>query len=404
MRQLIQIIVPADPPFSPMKFTRMPVVHRFWYGGVLAALAGFAMGFGLWMWQHGLLDWEGNYFLGRLWHARIQIEGFVGSFLLGFALQSGPHITGGRPPPSDKLLELFHLLWMGLVLTFAPFDWLALLGGALVSLAYGRAGYFLLRVTLEGNPQLRIPRGLPLAGGMTLMAAAPWLELDDAGSALFILWCGPVTMALVAAQQLINNVVGGRVLKEGMGLLFALFLALAWLVSAISAFTSLALWPLAGIFWLATLTTLVAGTDFVRVSWRFGWASINLTLWLGLLHALGCALLLMQEELPLDMAVHLLGAGALTTLILGVTARVAGFFSAGAVLPDRMISALVASWSVVALFRIVSPVLAMPEAWILWMSVLGAFLLLVWGGRTGYRLTRIRRLLPENMTGKQPAA
>ncbi|MBF0427495.1 MAG: NnrS family protein [Magnetococcales bacterium] len=399
MKRFIQILAPADPPFTPMTFTRIPVVHRFWFGGLAAAAMGFPLGFGLWMWQHGIFTGEGHFFLFKLWHARLQIEGFLGSFLLGFALQSGPHIAGGKPPPSKSLLWLFTLLWCGLTLSFVPLlEWL---GAGLVSLAYGGAGYFLWVVTRDGNPALRTPRGLPLASAMTLMAITPWLPLDDPGYALFILWCGPVTMALVAAQQLIQNVLGGRLLQGRSGNIFATSLLLAWLASGMAAFTAWGSWPLAGLCWLATLAILIVGSDFIRAVWRFGWASISITLTLGLLYGLQCVWLMLQKDWLPDMAVHLLGSALMTTLVIGVTVRVAGFFSAGAVLSDRVTSYLLILWGVVALTRSYSPMTPMDEMWSVWMSLLGSLILLTWGVRTGYRLTQIHKLLPPTLLNKK---
>ncbi|MBF0125738.1 MAG: NnrS family protein [Magnetococcales bacterium] len=397
-QRIIQIIAPPDPPFTPMNFTRIPIVQRFWYGGLGAGAPGFLLGFGLWMWQHGFMIVEGDsYYLLKLWHARLQIEGFVGAFLLGFALQSGPHITGGKPPGSQGLLILFHLLWPGLLLSLAPDPRVAMLGGVLVSAAYGGAGYALLRVSLAGNPRLRVPRGLPLTAGITLMAAAPWLELDDPEVALFLLWCGPVTMALVAAQQLINNVLGGRILQGRMGQLFVVLLALSWLASGSAAFAGWGSWRMAGACWLGTLSVLLVGTDFPRMVWRMGWTAITVTLGSGFAFAFGSGWVMLQRDALPDSALHLLAAGMLTTLILGVSARVTGFFSAGAVLPDRVVSYLVILWGVVALTRALSPVLPMEEIWTVWMSILGGLLLLLWGVRTGYRLSQIRKLLPKNL-------
>ncbi|MBF0126807.1 MAG: NnrS family protein [Magnetococcales bacterium] len=404
MNRIIRIFTPADPPFIPMNFTRMPVVHRFWYGGLVAALAGFVLGFGLWTWQHGYLLVEWNYFLVRLWHARIQIEGFVGSFLLGFALQSGPHVAGGQPPPSSVLLQILPVLWAGLLLSLSPYDPVALVGQVLVSGAYGAAGYFLLRVTLGGNPMLRVPRGIPLAAGITLMATTPWLELDDPGIALFILWCGPVTVAMVAGQQLINNVLGGRVLQGSWGIGFTGLTLLAWLLSAMAAFHAQGSWRLAALAWLAQMAVLLAGTGFVpALRNAASWLSIHVTLTSGLAFGLASALVLLAGEgLALqDVALHLLAAGMLTTLIVGVSVRVAGFFSAGAVLPDQLTSYLLLLWAVVAGVRSLSPLLPMEEYWTVALSLLGMLLLLVWGGRTAYRLTRIHRLLPAAITGKK---
>ncbi|MBF0341225.1 MAG: NnrS family protein [Magnetococcales bacterium] len=400
MQRLIQIIAPQDTAFTPMTFTRQPVVQRFWYGGLVAGLFGFALGFLLWMWQHGMLHITGDYFAGKFWHARLQIEGFLGSFLLGFALQSGPHVSGGKPPPSRNLLRLCHLLWVGLLLSGLP--WVGLVGDLLVGGVYAGAGYYLLQITRFGNPGMRLPRGFPLAAGMSLMALTPWLPLDDPGVALFVLWCGPVTMALVAAQQLIQNVLGGLMLQGRPALHFIVALGVAWSVTALAAFVGWGSWTLAGLGWLATLGLFLRGTGFLQAARRFGWASINVTLSLGLFHALAAALWLALGGGVPDVAVHLLGAAFLTTLILGVTIRVTGFFSAGAVVPDRIASWMVALWAVVAWMRAFSPVWPMPESVTVWISLAGGIILGVWGVRIAWRLLKIREIVPVSLGGRKP--
>ncbi|MEO5347846.1 MAG: NnrS family protein [Magnetococcus sp. YQC-9] len=404
MKRLIQIIASSDPPFTPMTFTRQPVVHRFWLGGVLFAAVGFLFGFLLWMWQHDQLALRGDFFLIRLWHARLQIEGFLGSFLLGFALQSGPHVTGGKPPASARLIPLTFLLWIGLLLSLISNEWLANIGALFVSAAYGGAGYFLFQVTRGGNSRLQIPRGYPLAAGMTLLASGPWLALDDPGEALFLLWCAAVTMAMVAAQQLIQNVLGGRLLQDSPARRFAIALGLAWITSALAGLTPFGSWRLAGAVWLVVLLLLLHGTGFINVAWRAGLSSINVTLSLGFLHALLAALWLTMSEGNPDVAVHLLGAGCLTTLIIGVTVRVAGFFSAGAVVPDRVASWMLLVWALVAWMRGFSPVWAADERITVWMSLVGMLILGVWGVRIVWRLTRIHTLVPVSLGGSKPDA
>ena len=393
--RFIQHLFPPDPPLSPMTFSRLPVVHRFWLGGVVAALLGFALGFALWAWQQGLLPVPPLYPHLQLWHARIQILLFIGSFLLGFALQSGPHVVGGPPPASRSLLRLLPLLWLGFGLSLAPFIWLIALGNLLISLTYLAAAYFLLRITLQGDPLRRLPRGIPLAASLLPLAIAPWLALDQAEMALWVLWCGPATTALVAAQQLIHNVLGGKCLQGGLTRLFAALLLIAWLLSSLATFSNAPFWPWAGLAWLAVLTILALGSHFPHAVWQCGWTSINLTLLLGFATALACALGLTQPGLPLDAAVHLLGAGMLTSLVLGVAARVARFFSGMSVLNDRLLSALLLLWNGVVLARI-STTLGwyIPYHGLHIGIVLGSLLLTLWSLRIALRLWQIEQTIP----------
>ncbi|MBF0160821.1 MAG: NnrS family protein, partial [Magnetococcales bacterium] len=392
MPGFIHALFPPDPPLSPMTFSRLPVVHRFWLGGIAGALFGFALGFLLWAWQQGELPATPLYPQVKLWHARTQILLFLGSFLLGFALQSGPHVVGGPPPPSRALLRLLPLLWLGFGVSLIPHDGLTGVGNLLISGACLIAAWLLLRITLQGDPLRRLPRGIPLALSLLPLAIAPWLPLEQAETALWVLWCGPVTTALVAAQQLIHNVLGGRLLHGRVAHLFAAALLSAWLLSTLAAFADASYWPWAALAWLAVLTTLILGSHFVQAVWRFGWASISLTLLLGLATALVCALGLTQPGLPLDAVLHLLGAGTMTSLILGVVARVARFFSGASVLSDRLLSLLLLLWNLVVLSRIATALgWPLPEPGLRISIASGALLLTLWSFRVALRLWQIER-------------
>lgn len=382
-----------------MVFSRLPVVHRFWMGGVLAALAGFALGFLLWSWQQGLAPAPEAYPLLRLWHARLQILLFIGSFLLGFALQSGPHVLGGPPPPSRPLLRLLPLLWLGGGISLAfPDGLMGLLGNLLLSIAYLGAIHFLWGISRRGDPLRRQSRAIPLTASFFPLALAPWLALDAPDMALWVLWCGPVTSGLVAGQQLIQNVLGGRLLQGGVARLFALVLLSAWLLSSLATFSSHGSWQWAGIAWLGVLLLLAMGTDLLRAVRQSGLASINITLLLGFAAAFAAALwLALGETLPLDGAVHLLGAGMLTTLIVGVAARVVGFFVGIPTLNDRLLSYLLLFWAAISLARVATSLGGrIADIHLFALMGGGILLLLFWSARVTLRLWQIeQKIQPE---------
>lgn len=401
MQKLIQKIALPDPPLVPMTFTRLPVVHRFWAGGLLAAVAGFSLGFLLWLWHQGVFQAPSEYLELRTWHARIQILMFAGSFLLGFALQSGPHVVGGQPPPSRLLLLLLPLLWIGFFLTFVPNIWIVILGNVSISAAYGGAAYFLLRITLKGDPLRRLSRGMPLAASFVPLAMAPWLTLESADVALLVLWCGPITSVLVASQQLIQNVLGGTLLQGRIAPAFAATLLLAWFFSGVAVFTAWGSWSFAGMAWMVAIGTMAIGTGFVRAARCSGFSAINVTLILGLASAFSCAILLLiqGENLPLDVAVHLLGTGALSLLIFGVVARVVRFFSGNAVLNDRLVVYLLLVWWAVAVTRTVASLGWVSTNWVQAMSVAGFLIVMLWSFLVGLRLLQISRQIPPEITG-----
>lgn len=384
-----------------MTFSRIPIVHRYWTGGLFAALIGFALGFLLWTWQQGISASIPDIYSDlKLWHARIQILLFVGSFLLGFALQSGPHVVGGQPPPSRTLLFLLPLLWIGFLLTTVSMTIISSIGNLLITLAYGGAAYFLFRITRHGNPQRRLPRGIPLAASFIPLAIAPWLALDQSDKALWVILCGPVTSALVAAQQLIQNVLGGTLLQRRVATLFFITLLVAWILSGVAVFTPWDSWQLAGIAWSITLIVLIIGSSFIRVAAGFGFAAINVTLIIGMGSTLLCTMLvaITGTNLSLDIAVHILGVGGISTLILGVVARVASFFSGKMVLNDRLVSYLLLVWFGLAMTRAVTPLDWVSQDMVQIMMMAGAVIILIWVVRVGLRLLQIDQQLPPELT------
>ncbi|MEO5378338.1 MAG: NnrS family protein [Magnetococcus sp. DMHC-6] len=391
MKPIIQKIFPASQPFPVMVFSRQPVVHLFWGGGLLGLVIGFSLGFFLWMWQTGVLALSEHYFLLKLVHAHVQLFGFIGSFLLGFALQAGPNVLGGHPPPSKLLLKFLPILWLGIGLSILSDPVAALIGNILITIAFAGPGYLLLRVTLAGNPLLRIPRGLPLTGAFTWMAFAPWLPLEDSGTAVFFLWCGPITAAMVAAQQLINNVMQGAILQGATARLYMVSLSFAWLCTGWAAFMDNSFWRVSGWAWLATILILVFGTRFIPSVRTMGFVGINVTLFLGVVGLFVATLMMIigGREVALDAVVHLLGAGVMTLLIIGVASRVAGFFSGQAVVPDRIVVYILLLWSLVALTRVATSLAWIGSDFVGWAVGLGGVLLIVWGARLALRLIPI---------------
>ncbi|MBF0182927.1 MAG: NnrS family protein [Magnetococcales bacterium] len=391
MLPFLRTLLPADPPLAPMVFSRRPIVHRFWLTGLLAAWCGFALGFWLWASQLALVEVTALWPALKLWHARLQIELFLGAFLLGFALQSGPHVIGGKSPPPVPLLRLLALLQLGFLLSLPLFaGWPAWSGQLLLSVAYLGAVYFLARITASGDGQRRLSRGIPLTASFLPLALAPWLPLEQPAVALWVLWCGPVTSALVAAQQLVQNVLGGQNLLGPAARRFAAALLAAWSLTTLAAFLLPALWPAAGLSWLLVLFIFSHATRFLSAARQFGFSSIQLTLLLGFAAAVLAAATLLLPSPPLDATLHLLGAGTFTVLILGVAARVVSFFSGIPALNDRLLCYFLLLWSLIALVRAASAIGWSPSPPLLILVLLLALLLLAtWSGRVALCLRKI---------------
>ncbi|MBF0379568.1 MAG: NnrS family protein [Magnetococcales bacterium] len=380
MKSLLAKIIPADPQLQPMNLSREPIVNRFWATGLVGLCLGFILGFMLWLWQQGIIDPPQDYFIFKFAHAKIQILLFAGSFLLGFALQAGPHVIGGPPPPSKKILFYLPMLWVGIGLSLVSDPMLTIVGNIMTSYAFAGPAFMLFGITMAGVPHFRVPRGIPIAASFAVLAISPWLNLDDPDVALFVLWCGPVTAALVAAQQLTNNVLGGKLLQGKSSLIFLATLYLAWLVTAGAGFINSDYWWFSGLLWTAVLFIQVKETDLIASAMRQKFTGIQVTLLLAFAGLFASAImpLISGDDFMADAAVHLLGAGVITILILGVAARVAGFFCGLMVLPDRALVYLLFAWCIVAITRTVTPWGMGSTTTTIATILLGTLLLVIW--------------------------
>ncbi|MBF0195103.1 MAG: NnrS family protein [Magnetococcales bacterium] len=396
MKSLIAKIIPTDPPMQPMTLSREPIVNRFWATGLVGLCLGFILGFMLWLWQQGIMETPDDYFTFKIAHAKIQILLFAGSFLLGFALQAGPHVIGGPPPPSKNILFYLPMLWVGIALSMVPDPMLSLIGNAMTSFAFAGPAFLLLGITMAGMPHFRIPRGIPISASFVILALAPWLDLNDPDIALFVIWCGPVTAALVAAQQLTNNVLGGKLLQGNSSVLFLSALYMAWLLTAVSAFLDSIYWHFSGIAWVVVLYIQAKKTELLLSAIRYNFSAIQVTLLLAFAGLFASAIMpiVHGEDFMADAAVHLLGAGVITILILGVAARVASFFCGQMVLPDRALIYLLFAWSILAIARTITPYGIGSTGLIMGTMHLGTFLLIIWVVPMARNIVKIGQQFP----------
>ncbi|MBF0425790.1 MAG: NnrS family protein [Magnetococcales bacterium] len=377
--------IAAAPPPTPI--TREPTAHRFWGGGLVALLLGFGLGVYLWCQQWGIFPFSTTYPDWRLLHAKVQFLLFTGSFVLGFALQAGPHVIGGTPPDSRSILRLLFPLWFGFLLGLLPDPTIRTIGNVLITLAFAGAAFALVGVMKSADRQRALPVGIPLVTGIAAMGAAPWLPLDQPDVALAALLAGPVSCILAVVQHLVANILGGR---RPMGTPAHLFTA-AWLIAWLAAWGSAVQrlpWALTGPLWAFITLWLIVAVRLFPVLRGRPLESIVLTLVIGLLALpLAGMLLFFGGHGAIDPALHLVSIGMVATMILGVTARVAGFFSGGFVMHDRLLSILLLAWLGVVALRTVVPLgILAGERSVLAASLLATVLLLFWVVRVGWRL------------------
>ncbi|MBF0159662.1 MAG: NnrS family protein [Magnetococcales bacterium] len=384
----------SAPPPPAMVFNREPLMQRFWGSGLLFMVAGFGLGLWLWLEQQGWLSgWAGvwPYHDLRAVHASWQIVYFTGAFLLGFALQAGPHLLGSPPPPLPQALKLLGLFQAGWLLSWLPFTLAWDLSRLVTTVALLWAVWLLAGMVRSGLPAHRAGIGLPLIGGIAALAVAVWLPLQQPQWGLWALWLGPVTVILAAAQQLIANVLGGQRLIDQNGRWFALLLAGCWATTTRAAvWNDEGSWRLAGAIWTVTLIGYWIRTGLWQALRRGGVQSLTMALGCGLAVPLVAALwLLLDGNAEQDRVLHLLALGAVVPLIVAVTARVATFFSGGYVLPEPWLIVVLGAWIGVILLRVLPPWPSMAihlDQWLPLPVALIALLLGVWVNGLARRL------------------
>ncbi|MBF0153780.1 MAG: NnrS family protein [Magnetococcales bacterium] len=386
------MIFPVIPPPPPTPITREPVAHRFWGGGLLAMVVGFALGIHLWGQQWGLFSWTNAYPDLRLLHGRVQFILFVGSFILGFALQAGPHVIGGTPPPSRSVLPLLFPLWFGFLLGMIPDPAVQFVGNILISIVFFKSSVALAGVVRTADPQRALPVGIPLVIGVAAFGALPWLPLGEPGWALAALLTGPVSCILAVVQHLVANILGGHRPSGRPAHLFTMAWFVAWLAAWGSAWVWIP-WSWTGLLWTVITLWLIVAVRLFPVLRGRPVESIGVALVAGLLSLPLAGVLLFFVGTPaLDAALHLVATGMVVTLILGVTARVAGFFSGGLVMHDRLLSLLLVAWMGVVLVRSAVPLgILSGEFWVPGASLLAASVLVFWVVRVSGRLLAFGR-------------
>lgn len=389
--------IPPSPPLAPMTFTRTPVLPFFFMSGLLGMGVGFLLGVGLWLGQLGLITLPGEFDALRTLHAHVQLYLFAVSFLLGFSLQAGPHVVGGMPPSARAAVLLLPGLWLGALLAPWHPQVMGWLGRGALTATLLAAAWLVAGMVKTGAPERRLPIGLPFVLGYVMLAILPWFDLATPQTAVAALLAGVLPIVLAAAQQLIANVLGGHRLAGDWGRAFAGLLLLAW-AGTLAAVAGLVPWPWLAAPWWAVLLAYLAGTRLLPALIATGPISLTWTLGLGFAPTLVAPLYLLDgSPAALDGAAHLLALGTVTPLIMGVAARVATFFSAGWVLPERVLSAVLILWMAVALGRALAPLGWVPVAAIPWLSGLALALLTLWGARVGVRVRAIWTLVPPGL-------
>ncbi len=316
---------------SEMPFLRMPALFSapFRPFFLLAALLA-VVDVPLWMLiRAGDVAHEGH-LAGGLWHGHEMIFGFAVAVFAGFLLTAAQNWTG-RTTARGPVLALLAGLWLaGRILLLLPGEqllWPAIIVDVLFLPAMAIALLRPLLIT-RNRRNLLFPVGMLGLAGLNLATHCAALgEIDaDPGRMLWIALDVMVVMMVLMGGRVIPFFTRNALPEAGVG---------GWkyadLAAIVAAAAIVPIDMLAGEGALLGSAALVAGAaSLARMApWR-GWATRRRPI-LWILHLaylwLSLALLLRGAAafglLPMDAALHALGAGAIGSMTLGMMSRVA---------------------------------------------------------------------------------
>jgi len=357
---------------SSIQLTRTPVFHRFWGAAILAGLfVGFPFGSWIWAVLKGIVDSAQLYEELKAVHLTVQVFVFFGLFVAGFALQSGAHVLGGSPPKSEQVIWIYPLILSGVLLKIMPSGNHHIAGNIIITAGNLWLLFVMVRTALGGEKERLIPIGSLFFVGFAVLAAAPWLDLTDPSQGFFVLWSGVFLIVLAAGQQLIANVLGAKRFNRVGGSLFALSAFASVVALGLTVFTGFDLPQLTGILMALAILVYLGFLGVIPALIKTGFTSLVLAFVFNFFWAAAVAFSLIFADQAWDAILHVLALGSITTMILAVGARVLGFFSGKAVMPEGALTLLIVAWQLVPLFRGGGQVLDLTSGFfIVWLEIL----------------------------------
>jgi len=337
---------------SSMKRTRIPVFHRFWGAAMLVALfIGFPFGSWIWAVLNGLVDSASFYEEFRTIHLTVQVFVFFGLYVAGFALQSGAHVLGGSPPKSEQVIWIYPLILLGVLLRVTPVANFQIAGNVIITAGNLWLLYVMVVTALGGNKERLIPIGSLFFIGFAVLAAAPWLDLNQPSQSFFVLWSGVFIIVLAAGQQLIANVLGAKRFNKFQGVLFALTALASVVTMGLTVFAGMNLAQVTGVLMVLAIILYISFLGIIPALIETGFTSLVMAFVFNFFWALVVACSLIFVDPNWDFILHLLALGSITTMVIAVGARVLGFFSGKAAFSDGGLTLMVMVWQLVPLIR-----------------------------------------------------
>lgn len=351
------------------------VIDKFFLLGALAgSFSSICIGIYLWLQLSGLVAISAVYQTLRSLHAFMQFYLFLVPFILGFFIQSTPKIFEARVPirPSLKvLIPLSFLAGIPFLLTPA-----SLIGRAFLAAACWMTAVGMLPAILETTRAVKVRVGLPSLLGLLCLGAGTLVELTPV-RALILFWGGVAPIIFATAQQFIAGVLGGsRPSLPAASTNFFLYLAALFCLYLSHELERVPAILSSGIC-LGTVLLYLRSVLFWRTYRRWfeplGAAFLFAHIW-----AIIACVVLGTGAIYSDSVLHLFATGYAVTLIIGVSLRVIAWVTDTPAVNDKLLLVMLVGWQFVPLSRGLQPFLNLPSSWVLFSSVAGSLVLLLW--------------------------
>lgn len=380
MADLISIRPIAERPAAlcPVaKLTMGPMGDKFFVAALLIILVGVPwLGVHLWLMREGEMPISSSYLTMRAMHAHLQLVAFFSTFVLGFLVQSTPHLIA-TPVPRHPLLLLAvpgMLLATALIATgYLEF------GRAVEALCIsGVGGWFLVALSrAERVPRLGV--GVPI---VLSLCGYLWSIYQDVSIPLVGIvgfWGSTAIAILAVGQQFITNLLGGKKLsiRKACVVHTLIVISMALGVAAVQDPAGIAphvfAWAVIGV-----LTVYGLATGLARCLVNTLKSPVTLAIVLSFMWAWVGAIELAMTPSNTDLVLHAWATGFGVTLTLAMSVHIVGFIGGKPALRRPLLFWLIWLWQVIPLVRgtAVGRLLGSTSIWV--AASIASLVVLVW--------------------------
>lgn len=331
-------------------FRVISLIDKFFLLGIVSGvLGGVGLGSYLWLSFSGFLNITPNFLFIRKLHALLQINLFLGSFILGFCLHAAPKLIGSRNFANSLSILFIPSLVIGFIFSMIWPD--SVIGSFLLSVPFAIVAAFILRMSFSAATRGNFWLAYPLVYGLLVLAFIPFSDLINPQKNLNLFLLSIMQIIFATGQQFITGILSGRRLP----LLFAVSVLLINILIGFLYIVDL------DQNYKALVSTCIC-MEFIIYIWGTGshrafktWknSGFALSVAAGNLWLIVSALMFVFNLVPAAYILHTLALGYALPITIVTSCRIMAALSGLPVINDKNLFTLIAFWQIVPLSRLV---------------------------------------------------